>query len=279
RPAHEIRLVESATFETKNFVPHGISHWIDSQSGDVFLQVVSHPTYGDRIEIFRLSSDHHVATHVKSIANPLLYSINDVAAVGKESFYYSNDHYFVGGNLRKIEAVLQLPWGNVGVYEKNATRILDASLAYPNGVTLSPDGRYLYVACSTAGSLLIYSRDASTQTLTFRQMIDVTSCCDNLFVEANGHVWLGCHPRCLKTLVRFRSRSGLCDSHVLLVKLGPESEAKDGPPFPDYSIEQIYYDDGRELKASAVAVHYEGRLHIGSINNNLLYCEARSQGT
>ena len=107
----------------------------------------------------------------------------------------------------------------------------------------------------------------------------MTSCCDNLFVEANGHVWLGCHPRCLKTSECFKSTSGLCDSHVLLVKLGPESEAKDGPPFPDFSIEQIYYDDGHELKASAVAVHYEGRLLIGSVIDNLLYCEARSQGT
>ena len=80
-------------------------------------------------------------------------------------------------------------------------------------------------------------------------------------------------------MVCFQSTSDLCDSHVLLMKLGPESETKDRPPFPDFSIEQIYYDDGRELKASAVAVHYEGRLLIGSINNNLLYCEARSQGT
>ena len=82
-----------------------------------------------------------MATHVKSIANPFLYSINDVAAVGKESFYYSNDHYFEAGHLRKMEDILQLPWGNVGVYEENATRVLDTSIVYPNGVTLSPDGR------------------------------------------------------------------------------------------------------------------------------------------
>eukprot|EP00118_Oscarella_pearsei_P014036 m.117577 g.117577 ORF g.117577 m.117577 type:complete len:374 (+) comp37616_c0_seq1:192-1313(+) len=276
--AQEIQLIESGTFTVKHFNPHGLSHWRDAHTGETFLQVINHLVEKDIVEIFQLMPGNLVAKHFKSIHDPqFLYCLNDVAAVAKDSFYVSSDHHFETHVLRKLEEFLQVSAGKIQFYNGQTKKVHTPAggIKYPNGVALSPDGRFVYVTSITGASLLIYGRDVQSHSLTFLQEIEYNSGCDNVFVDLTGDIWLGCHPRLLKVADCLHSTSKPCDSHVLLLKLGQESEQ--GLPFPDYSLEQIYYDVGDQHKASSVAVHYKGQMLVGSIFDNVLFCEVKNQ--
>lgn len=102
--------------------------------------------------------------------------------------------------------------------------------------------------------------------------------CDNLFFHPDtGDLWTGCHPRIIDTIEHlYHNISHKSGSLVLRIQLGPENLSGHGVPFPDYEIDQIYGNDGRQLKGSSVAVYYEGNMLVGTVVDNLLYCEVRS---
>ena len=55
------------------------------------------------IEKFLLQDDQLV--HQKTVADPALVSPNDLAAVGPEQFYVTNDHRYQGGFKRFVEEI------------------------------------------------------------------------------------------------------------------------------------------------------------------------------
>ena len=70
--------------------------------------------------------------------------MNDIAAVGVESFYATNDHYFENHFLKStVEVLLLQPWTNVVLYSPEEVKVVSDGLYFANGISLSPDKKYV----------------------------------------------------------------------------------------------------------------------------------------
>jgi len=62
-----------------------------------------------------------------------MYSLNDLAVVGEDKFYFTN--------LKKycftMELVFRLPFGSIGFYNGTGAQLVEENLFMPNGIALS----------------------------------------------------------------------------------------------------------------------------------------------
>lgn len=69
------------------------------------------------------------------------FSVNDIVAVGVESFYATNDHYFPNDALHFLTLMLGLPWCDVVYYSPEEVRVAADGFLSSNGINISPDKR------------------------------------------------------------------------------------------------------------------------------------------
>lgn len=86
-------------------------------------------------------------------------SLNDIVVVGNDQFYFTN--YF--HSIDYLEFLLQLHWGSLGFFDRTGSTLMETSLFIPNGVSVSPDGRfvdytfdYRECVCYTTICLFVY---------------------------------------------------------------------------------------------------------------------------
>ena len=112
----------------------------------------------------------------------------------------------------------------------------------------------------------IYDRDQTSGDITFRTSVDVGMGVDNLDVAADGSIWAAGHPKSITLAQHFMS-GGKTPSPSQVSRI----PMTDGDPG---AREDIYFDTGEELSASAVAATYGGKMLVGSITaKNFLLCD------
>lgn len=66
--------------------------------------------------------------------------MNDIVAVGVDSFYATNDHYFSNYIMKAyVEIFLGQPWGNVVYYSPEEVKVASEGYYMANGINISPD--------------------------------------------------------------------------------------------------------------------------------------------
>jgi arylesterase/paraoxonase len=236
-----------------DFRPHGIFLHLDAEAGDV-LYVVNHAGGKHTIEIFDLRAGHlHKRT---TIGDPLVVSPNDVAAVGRDRFYVTNDHRYPEGFMRAVEEFGRLAVSNVVYFDGSRFSVAADGIAYANGINLSPDQRTVYVASPPGLAVHVYQRDPDSGGLTYVESIDTGSGVDNIEVDEEGNLWIGSHPRLLRFRAHAQDPNELSPSQVLRISRGSAG---------DYIVSEIYLDPGDQLSASSVAAVRGKRLLIGGI--------------
>lgn len=116
----------------------------------------------DQIEIFKIampsSGFPSTAQHVRSIRHPLLVETNDLVSTGPDSFYVTNDKYYLDGHMRDIEGILttRAPWTNIihvtaNLDTKEATQAVSAHVAADkltnaNGLGRGPGKELVYIS-------------------------------------------------------------------------------------------------------------------------------------
>ncbi|XP_034552792.1 serum paraoxonase/arylesterase 2-like isoform X2 [Notolabrus celidotus] len=229
----------------------------------VYLFVVNHPQHKSQIEIFHFIEENTLV-HLKTITHPLLHSVNDIVAVGVESFYATNDHSFPNDVLHFLTIVLGFPWCDVVYYSPKEVRVAANSFMSANGINISPDKRYIYVSDIIDHDIDVFERKEGEQ-LTFIKSVAVGSLCDNIEVDhRTGDLWLGCHPNGMK-LAGFNSEDPPGSEVILIKNIHSEQPV----------VSQEYADNGHELMASSVAAPFEGKLLIGSVFQKALYCKLK----
>ncbi|KAG8537755.1 hypothetical protein GDO81_023983 [Engystomops pustulosus] len=128
----------SKGFDASSFNPHGLSSYID-KDGTVYLFVVNHPQLQSVIEIFRFVEEERSLVHLKSVKHELLNSVNDIVAVGPESFYATTDYYFSHLYLKYMELFLGTSWTGVVYYSPGDVRQVATGFYSGNGITISND--------------------------------------------------------------------------------------------------------------------------------------------
>jgi sugar lactone lactonase YvrE len=241
--------------------PIGLSLWTDSKTGNVYLYVISHQKY-ETVDKFQFDASTKTLTHLRRIDNdPNFHHMDDLLVVGEDQFFYTNFIYFND----VAELLLGLRWGSLGYFDGTRSMLLDTGLYIPNGVMLSLDGRFLYLANMAGKDIRIYRR-YENNSVTFMNSINIGSLVDNLDIDPKtGDLWVAAHPVTYKGLQLLGKPTSISPSQVLRLKLSP-----DGQPT---KIEEIYSNDGTELSGSSVAVRHGRGLLIGTATQHALYCE------
>ena len=149
-----------------DFHPHGISLF-RAADGSLTLMAVNHISTGrSAIDIFDVTIDSGTAklSETGDIESDKLISPNDVAAVGKQQFYVTNDHGSHTPLGMTLENYLMLPRADVLYFDGMVFREVASNLVFANGIALSPDGNHLYVAETTARRLQTFARDTFLRT-------------------------------------------------------------------------------------------------------------------
>jgi len=247
------RLMNLTAAFAKEFNPHGIGWWM-AENGDLSLFVVNHRRDGHFVEIFDYRGGKLV--HRQSVSGALMHSPNDVIPVGPASFYVTNDHGNATALWRAVEEYLQLARSYVLFYDGKTFRKVAGGLAYANGINLSPDGQTVYVAATVGQQIHVYDRDSANGSLTLRTAIEAGTGVDNIEIDQQGDLWIGCHPRLLTFVKHSKDPAVLSPSQVIRVT----KKASD-----QYEVKEIYMSNGKPLSASSVAAVFEDTLLIGSV--------------
>lgn len=256
-----VELQIKGDLDLSSFNPHGISVFVD-EDDSVYLFVVNHPQHKSQVEIFHFVEDTLV--HLKTITHPLLHSVNDIVAVGVESFYATNDHSFPNDILHFLVIIMGLPWCDVIYYSPEEVRVAANGFMSSNGINISSDKRYIYVSDILDHEIDVFERQQGEQ-LVYIKSVAVGSLCDNIEVDhMTGDIWLGCHPNAAKF-----SKFDLNDppgSEVIQIK----NIHSDRPV-----VTQVYADDGHVIIGSSVAAVYDGKLLIGTVFHKALSCNLK----
>ncbi|KAH1176606.1 serum paraoxonase/arylesterase 2-like [Mauremys mutica] len=257
--AVELRI--SRGFDLASFNPHGISVYIDKDDS-VYLFVVNHPEFKSTVEVFKFVEDENSLVHLKTIRHELLSSVNDIVALGPDHFYATNDHYFSDSILMFLELFLGLSWTNVVYYSPTEVKEVASGFYSANGINISPDKKYVYIADLMAHHVHVMEKHANWS-LTQLKVLELDTLVDNLFVEPyTGDIWGGCHPNGMKLL--FYDPENLPGSEVIRIQ-----NILSAKP----TVTQVYAENGSVLQGSSVAAVYSGKLLIGTVFHRALYCE------
>ncbi|KAJ3598156.1 hypothetical protein NHX12_001669 [Muraenolepis orangiensis] len=260
--AVELRM--SRNFDADSFNPHGISTFTDQSDDSVYLFVVNHPEQKSQVEIFKYIEEDHALVYLKSIKHALLNSVNDIVAVGPESFYATNDHYFNQKTLQHLEPWLGLSWCSLVLYTPQDVRVVSDGYTSANGINISPDKRHVYAMDILDHSVRVLERKEDNSLITLKS-VAVGSLCDNIEVDqTTGDLWLGCHPNGWKLFLS--DPQDPPGSEVIRIQNILSEHPK---------VSQVYADNGSVLIGSSVAAPYRGKLLIGSVYHNALCCDLR----
>ncbi|XP_066096508.1 serum paraoxonase/lactonase 3 [Saccopteryx bilineata] len=247
-------------FDKASFNPHGISTFIDKDH-TVYLYVVNHPHMESTVEIFKFEEKQRSLLHLKTIEHELLKSVNDIVVLGPEQFYATRDHYFTSSFMIILEIFLDLQWTSVLFYSPREVKVVATGFSSANGITISPDKKYIYVADVFAKNIHIM-KILDNWDLTQLKVIQLDTFVDNLTVDPDtGDIWAGCHPNAMKLFMY--NPEDPPGSEVLRI----QNVLSDKP-----QISVDYANNGSVLQASTVAFVYKRKLLIGTIFHKALYC-------
>lgn len=245
------------------FRPHGISIYRDNDVARLF--VVNHPAADkSTVEIFDIA-DNGTLTHIRTINQPdELISANDIAAVGPEQFYATNDNGYAKGIMKTLTMYFRLPNASVVYFDGETMRKVADGLMMANGIATSADGDLVYVTETLGQKLQVYDRSAKTGDLFRIATIGIKSHLDNIHVANDNTAWIAAHPKLLDFLSHARSAKNNSPAQVFKVSFGTNTQTH---------VDEVYLNSGSAISGSSVAVPIGSKLIIGSVfEPHILIC-------
>ncbi len=247
----------------KSFAPHGISMIkIDSTYK---VMAVNHTPTGHTLEVFTLNNKK--LTHVKTLEHSTIISPNDIVQIDKNHFYFTNDHKYTKGIGQLVEDYGGLAVSNVIYFNgENYTEIANG-IAYANGINYDAKRKLLFVASPRKFLVEVYARN-DDGTLNFIEDIDCNTGVDNIEFDTEGNLWIGAHPNLLRFAAYAKGNKEIAPSEI--IKINYHSKG-------DYTIEQIYLEDGSTMSASTVAAPFGNLILTGNVmDDNFLILKRTS---
>ncbi|XP_072047329.1 serum paraoxonase/arylesterase 2-like [Amphiura filiformis] len=144
---------------------------------------------------------------------------------------------------------------------KDAIKVADG-FGMANGINISPDKQYLYVASTFEQHIRVYHLLTETK-LQLKKLIPVASLVDNIKVqEDTGDLWIGANYNGYKFIFDEGRAKGV--AQVLWIHFSDNL---------DYNLKEVLMDDGKILQGSSVATYHHGNLLVGTANGKMLFCE------
>ena len=235
---------------------HGLG-LLAPQAGPHKLFLVNHLPDGEAVEIVRLEAgDPPRLVHERTVRDPLFVSLNDVAPIGGDAFYVTNDHRRGPGAGHVLEDFALLSQASVVVHDGKGARTVAAGLRYANGLLADPAASRLYVAETSARRLRVYQRRPDLG-LDLIATHGLGTAPDNLTLGQDGALYVAAHPRTIDFLRHAKDGAHRSPSQVLRLRLDERGALVERA--------EIYGDTGDPISGSSVALPIEGALLIGGV--------------
>lgn len=240
------------------FHPHGLGLYQDGE-GKVSLFVVNHPGGANSktpttVEIFDLVDGRGV--HRKTVSDPRITRMNDVAPISHDSFYVTNETNAARGSPSELFGVLtNSGGGSVWFYNGKDWREVETGLGFANSVAYEGQSNTLYVTATIHRALRIYDVNRTTGALTLKQhgAVFLGTGVDNITFDDTGNLVIASHPKLMTFAAHARNPATRSPSQVLYVE--PANKR----------VDQIYLTLGEPMSGAAVAVKIGPKLLIGSV--------------
>lgn len=269
KPADGVRelMIVGNKFSYENFSPHGIS--VLEEKDKVFLFVVVHRAEEDTVEKFEFLEKTLELKHLKTYTGTLVHLLNDVAATGPETFYTTDYGYYRNHIGHFLEQMIGLYYGHVLFYDGRDFIRVSEPTYMANGITLSKDGKHVYVVSSAGKKVTFYKREPNNR-LTKVNEVELDTIPDNPTIDpVTGDVLLGCHPIAFKTSRHLQDPSAeTAASQVLMLHMDKSGTNVTG-------ITELLSDD-LELYGSSSATLYKKRMLVGTVCHKMMYCEVNT---
>jgi len=261
-----------------DFRPHGMSLY-RMGDGAQRLFVISHPAAAHTVEIFEQRTNG-LFQDVDSVRDEKLVSPNAIVSVGPRQFYVANDQGGGGVLTRIRELLFRQGFSTIVYFDGEQMRVVADGLKSASGMTMSPDGRTLYVAETFGRRIAIFDRDTSTGELALREHLAVDGAPDNLQVDPDGALWIAAHPKLFDLVRHFADAAHPAPTRIIRYRTNPSA------PLVDERIEirDMFLDLGQAVSAGSVGTPFGQQLLIGSITEpKVLSCRlpepARTENT
>ncbi|MEP7267131.1 MAG: SMP-30/gluconolactonase/LRE family protein [Saprospiraceae bacterium] len=249
----EFNLKELTTSIIGPFAPHGIS--IVKVNDYYRILVVNGKIDGHSIESFRFYNDSLI--YDKTFTDALMVSPNDVLALDDSRFYFTNDHHFTTGLMRKLEEYLDLKISGVVFFNGEKYQKSAYGMAFANGINIDRKRNLIYVAASRDFLVKVYSLKGNGE-LEFIENINVGTGVDNVEVDPSGMVWIAGHPNLLKLASYEKGTNPKAISPSEVVTLRYKGKG-------DYTIKKLFLNDGHKISASTVAAPFGDYILLGDL--------------
>ncbi|HWC62285.1 MAG TPA: hypothetical protein VG501_01605 [Rhizomicrobium sp.] len=239
-----------------DFHPTGLSLYRDASGKETLMAIDDGPNGRKMVQFYGLdfSGEAPTASQESVVQSGAMVSPHDVAAVGENQFYVTNDHVTHDRLGRFAEDYLLWPHADVLLYNGMGFRIVTQRIAMPSGILAR--GAYLYLAAANERRVIALSREDFTGNLDEIGSLSIPARLNHLTADAQGDL-----------IVAGETRPG--SAQVFRVRLGP-----DGKPL---SYETIFSDDGHLLKGASSAAVHDGHLFIGSAEDSkMLECDFKN---
>ncbi|KAJ3734245.1 hypothetical protein DFJ43DRAFT_153531 [Lentinula guzmanii] len=264
--------------EEHTFHPLGVEVYPSYSGNASYMYVVNHAANKTVIEQFLISPLSSSAKHIRTLSHPFFIASNAIALTSPTSFYVTNDHIFtkrlpyVGAVLPMVETILGLPLSftahvTINPDEKAKNVVLSHTIvapfvAYSNGISISPSGLEVAIASTSIGTIYFYSRNATTNALTFSTSVQLPFPPDNVKYDHDGNLVTGGHPHFPSLLQLLARKVDVAPSWVVSISpiegvVAPEYDAKATlsastiiPPPTNHTVQTLFQSNGKTFSTS-----------------------------
>lgn len=234
--------------EGHDFHPHGFD--LIRQNGKVYLYIVSHDDKKDKHYVYKYEVSEKELLFVTAYENPLMNSPNTVVALSGGGFYTSIDQ----GKRGDIMALLfRAKTGSI-VYcdEQGGWAHVAKKLAYPNGLYISPQERYLYASTTRQDQVFKYVIKPDGN-LVNQDKVTALKGGDNIRLGLGKEILITAHLQALKFVGHAKKPEKLSPSVVYGVNMDTGEKRV------------IYANKGEQISAASTAVVYKNHIYISQV--------------
>lgn len=242
----------SGKFE-KEFHPHGID-MIRLDSSRHRLFVINHVDKLNTVEVFTLHNRDSLVFE-ESLADPQMFSPNDIVALGDREFYFTNDKNATNIWGKFQENYLGKAACKITYFDGKEYRTVADGLAYANGINYDAERELMYIASSRGFLVNVYQREKNGD-LTLLKTIPCETGVDNIELDTNGDLWIGCHPNLMAFKSYSQGKKAKAPSEI--IKLVYHEDGSQ-------SLESFFVDDGSNVSASSTAAVFRDKVIVGNV--------------
>ena len=184
-----------------------------------------------------------------------MVSPNDVVMLDENRFYFTNDHKYEEGVGRFLEDYGGLGLSNVVYFDGKNFKEVAKGIGYANGINYDKERKLLFVASPRNFEVKVYTTNEDGS-LNFIEDIDCGTGVDNIEFDSEGNLWIGAHPNLLGFSSYAGGSSEIAPSEIIKIAYRGKN---------DYTIKQVYINDGNEMSASTVAAPYQDVIITGNV--------------